>query len=176
MVRENPRITQIAQLLRSGKYAEADSLIVQESSRVKTQISDLKIKIVSCEASLATLRSLLPESGQQDLLASQPATSIKLTKSQKHKRRQEILRVALMVADDIGSFSSEDIARVLASEGVPMGVPPNRVNTAVGSFLRGNPEFEKDVENEGLYKKKVQSVDVEEDVTESASNHDRNPN
>ena len=48
MVRENPRITQIAQLLRSGKYAEADSLIVQESSRVKTQIADLKRKIVSC--------------------------------------------------------------------------------------------------------------------------------
>ncbi len=170
MAKEIVKITKIVGLLRSNNVKEADALIVSESNRIGSQIADLKRKIGILESGLQTLESLMPEGGQQSLsrISVEAPAPAKLTKSQKHKRRQEILRVALMVADDMKSFSPEDIARILASEGVPMGVAPNRVNTAISSFLRGNPDFERDLDNEGLYKKRIQNIASEEVSIDSA--------
>ena len=169
MAREIVQISKIVKLLRSNDVDEADALIVSESNRIGSQITDFKRKIGILESGLQTLQTLMPEGGQQSLLeiSVEEPTRAKLTKSQKHKRRQEILRVALKVGDELKSFSPEDIARVLAREGVPMGVQENRVNTAISSFLRGHPDFEKDLNNEGLYKKKMQGSPGQEASTDS---------
>lgn len=150
------QIDEVAEFAMAGKRAQAEKLGGSVLSIVDDEISALKVKITELEQRRREVRRFVP-SGQLPMegmdAPDQPAP---LSKSEKRKRREEILRVARKVGDELEVFSSEDVTRVLIEEGVEMGVPRRRANTAVGAFLRSSQaqrEFEKDPDEAGLYRK-----------------------
>lgn len=161
-------ITKVGLLLRSNKSDEADILLVSESNRIERQIADLKGKIAGLESDLSAIHQLMPEGGQQSLLRGIPGAPepVKLTESQKDERRREILRVANKIGEEKSAFASEDVARVLVADGVPMGVRASRVNTAIGAVLRSHTDFDK-VEGKPLFRKRVRIVETGEGATKS---------
>ena len=145
------QLAEIFDLNRCGKSERADKLSVELLDDVESEIAVLKDKVTQLENRLSLIRGIAPK-GQMSIPGVGSARqSAKLTKSEKRKRREEILRVARKVGTELEVFSSEDVARVLLDEGVNMGVQPNRVNTAIGAFLRSHTDFERDKEEAGLF-------------------------
>jgi len=158
MTAENQQINKIAQLLWSGHITEAKRLIAVESESVESQVADLKDTLAKRESYLATLHSLTPPIGDQTspegagFGASQRADERKLTHAQKRLRKREILKAAAEVSANGEEFTSDDIAEILLKSGVVMGIPENRINTAIGAVFRRRDDYERLAK--GVYRKR----------------------
>ena len=146
MTAENQQINKIGQLLWSGNTAEAKRLIALESEKVESEVTDLKDTLAKREAYLATLHSLTPPTGDQvsgeeaGFGASQRADERKLTHAQKRLRKREILKAAAEISANGREFTSDDIKEILLKSDVVIGIPENRINTAIGAVLRRQKE------------------------------------
>ena len=127
MAAQNQQIKEIVQHLWSGDTAEAKRLIAVESAKLESQLTVLK-------ADLDTLRALDPSAGDQSLIEEDEPR--KLTPAQKRHREREILNAADEILQNKEQFSSDEIAEVLLKSGIGMGVPENRITTAIGGVLK----------------------------------------
>ena len=161
MAVDNQEINRILALLWAGDAPEAKRLIVAETGRLESQISDLKDNLSTLESDLATLRSITPPEGDQLSLEGAglgggqngkgAPGKIKLSQVQIRRRRREIIRAASEIAETSGEIYSDDVARKLQESGVVMGVPANRIGTAIGAVLSRHSDFEQI--SRGAYKK-----------------------
>ena len=158
MIAENQQINKIVGLLWAGDTSEAKRLIAVESDSLNSQIIDLKEELYKLESSLGTLQALTPSTGNQLPLGEARTDSIKksnereLTYAQKRLRKREILRAASELSEDGKEFTSDDIAEMLLKSGVVIGVPDNRVNTAIGAVFRRRDDYERVAK--GVYRKR----------------------
>ena len=167
------QLATISQLLRAGNTAEADKLSSALKLRIRSELIELKAKTALIEQRLPLVNAFAPPGGEQMSLGgiNSSAQRQKLTKSQKRERRQQILSAALEVAGSADEFMSEDVTQVLVKNGVNMGVPENRYNTAVGAVLRSHPDdFERVIA--GVYKRKKRGDADGEDDRDPAQEHD----
>ena len=138
----NLQISEIAQLLYAGNTAEAKRLTAQESERLEEQVTEFKEKLSAAEADLATIRSLMPPDGSQMSSkeagpgTKQGAKSQGLTLAQKRLRENEILKAADEILQNKEEFTSGELAEILFESGVAIGVPENRITTAIAGVLK----------------------------------------
>ena len=142
MPTKNLQISEIAQLLYAGNTAEAKRLTAQESERLEEQVTEFKEKLSAAEADLATIRSLMPPDGSQTSSkeagsgATQERAPQGLTLAQKRRRENEILKAADEILQNKEEFTSGEIAEILLESGVTVGVPENRITTAIAGVLK----------------------------------------
>ena len=159
MTVDNQQLDKIVKLLWSGNTSEAKRLGVIESDRLEAQAIDLKDALFKVESSLATLRTLMPSTGEQlspeeaGYGTGQKTDKQKLSQAQKQRRKREILRAASEVAKDGKEFTSDDIKEILLKSDVVIGIPENRINTAIGAVLRRQKEDYERVAP-GVYRKR----------------------
>ena len=146
MTVDNEKLDKIVKLLWAGETSEAKRLGAIESERLESQVTELKDTLSKVESSLATLRTLMPATGEHISLeeagsgAKQGTDRPTLSQAQKQRRKREILRAASEVAKDGKEFTSDDIKEILLKSDVVIGIPENRINTAIGAVLRRQKE------------------------------------
>ena len=156
------QLAEIFALNRRGKNDRADKLGLALLTDVESEIAALKNKIDLLEDRLPLIQGIVPKGQLSIPGVGSVGQSAKLTKSEKRKRREEILRAARKVGTAMEVFSSEDVARVLADDDVDMGVQSSRVNTVIGAFLRSHEDFEKVEGETGLHRIKAQEERIED--------------
>ncbi len=177
MTVDNEKLDKIVKLLWAGETSEAKRLGAIESERLESQVTELKDTLSKVESSLATLRTLMPATGEHISLeeagsgAKQGTDRPTLSQAQKQRRKREILRAASEVAKDGKEFTSDDIKEILLKSDVVIGIPENRINTAIGAVLRRQKEDYERVAP-GVYIKRRAGLldkDIHEESTESES-------
>lgn len=149
MPTKNLQISEIVQLLYAGSTAEAKRLTALESERLEAQLTELKGIVSAVAADLTTIRSLMPPADSQmsseeaGLDAAQGAEARRLTQTQKRRRKREILDAAAELSQNGGEFTSDAIAEILLGSGIVIGIPENRINTAIGGVLRRDEDYER---------------------------------
>lgn len=166
MIEHNQQIKEIVRLLWSGDTAEAKRLIAVESANLEPQVTELKDKLTGLESDLATLRSLAPSADDQKSLKEAGLSAIQATEgrkpnpAQKRRRKREILKAAAEVSANGQEFTSDEIGDILLKSGVVIGIPENRLNTAIGAVLRRRDDYE--LLARGLYRKRKVESDYRE--------------
>ncbi len=164
MAVQNQQIKEIVQLLWSGDTTEAKRLIAVESANLESQLTVLK-------ADFDTLKALNPSAEDQlsleeaGLGATQRPEVRKLTLAQKRRRALEILNAADEILQNKEEFTSDEIAEILLKSGIAMGVPENRITTAIGGVLKKHKDKYERIGN-GVYTK------VNHDLLEQSSHKD----
>ena len=163
MIEHNQQIKEIIQRLWAGDTAEAKRLIEVESANLEPQVAELKDKLSIMESDLATLNALNPSTGEQlsleeaGLGATQKAEPKRLNPAQKRHREREILNAADEILQNKGEFTSDAIAEILLKSGVAIGVPENRITTAIGGVLKKHKDKYKWI-GSGIYTKANQDL------------------
>ena len=159
MIEDNQQIKEIFQLLWAGDKSAVKRLIAAEIESLEPQVAELKATLAKKESALATLHSLASSTGDEisskeaGLSATQRAEGLKLSQAQKRRRKREILKAADEVSANGKEFSSEDIMEILLKSGIGMGIPENRMNTAIGAVLRRQEDYER--LDKGVYRKRM---------------------
>jgi len=159
MTEDNQKIKEIFQLLWAGDKSAVKRLIAAEIESLQPQVTELKATLAKKESDLATLRSLASSTGDQispkeaGLSTTQRAEGRKQSQAQKRRRKHEILKAADEISANGKEFSSEDIMDILLKSGIDMGIPENRMNTAIGAVLRRQADYER--LDKGLYRKRM---------------------
>jgi len=157
MTEDNQQIKEIFQMLWAGDKSAVKRLIAAETERLEPQVAELKATLAKKESDLATLRSLASSTDdpispkEAGLSATQRAEGRKQSQAQKRRRKREILKAADEVSANGKEFSSEDIMEILLKSGIAMGIPENRMNTAIGAVLRRQKDYER--LDKGVYRK-----------------------
>ncbi len=146
----NQQIPKIVQLLWDGKTSKAKKLITLESARLEAQATELKEALAVVEADITAMHSLTPQSGQMS--SGEAVQSQRLTLAQKQTRHSEILNAADAILQDKKEFTVFAVREILLKSGVVMGVPENRVTTAIGGVLKKHQEKYERIGN-GVYTK-----------------------
>ena len=171
MIVHNQKIKEIIQYLWAGETVEAKRLIAVESANLEPQVLELKDKLANMESDLATLEALNPSTGDQlsfeeaGLGATQKAEPERLNPAQKRHREREILNAADEILQNKEQFTSDEIAEVLLNSGIAMGVPENRITTAIGGVLKKHKDKYKWIRS-GIYTK------VNQDLLEQGGHQD----
>ena len=158
MIEHNQQIKEIVKLLWSGDRVEAKRRIAVESANLESQLTDLKRDLVKLESNLDTLNALNPSTGEQlsleeaGLGATQKAEPKRLNPAQKRHREREILNAADEILQDKSEFTSDAIAEILLKSGIAIGVPENRITTAIGGVLKKHQDKYERIGN-GVYTK-----------------------
>ena len=158
MIEHNQQIKEIIQRLWAGDTTEAKRLIAVESANLEPQVAELKDKLANMESDLATLNALNPSTGEQlsfdeaGLGATQKAEPKRLNPTQKRHREREILNAADEILQDKSEFTSDAIAEILLKSGIAIGVPENRITTAIGGVLKKHQDKYERI-GSGVYKK-----------------------
>ena len=132
----NQQIPKIVKLLWDGKTSKAKKLITLESARLEAQATELKEALAAVEADITTMHSLTPQSDQMSSgeAGQQAAQFPRLTLAQKEIRHTEILNAADAILQDKEEFTVLAVAEILLESGVVMGVPENRITTAISEI------------------------------------------
>ena len=159
MTEDNQKIKEIFQLLWAGDKSAVKRLIAVEIESLEPQVAEIKATLAKKESDLATLYSLAASTGDQispekaGVGTTQGAEGRKLSQAQKRHRKREILKAADEVSANGKEFSSEDIMEILQKSGIAMGIPENRMNTAIGAVLRRQEDYER--LDKGVYRKRM---------------------
>jgi len=160
------RVSSIVALLWQGKPSEAKRAITRERESLEAERQKLSASLEDINSQIGMLDTLMPtdtaSNGLQNFIKKQASAQITerpklLTAAQKRKRKNDVLAVVKRLALEKVEFTTDDIAKALEENGIDVGVPKNRINTAIGNIVVRSGQFEPVAK--GVYKLKQPTLD-----------------